>query len=90
MLNVVVEVVKGGLIKALTGRLAAREVNQEELLDSLCKRLSEKFFSNEEIFSVLVEWTQHKAELVVIRSVHRAQERIKKVAEEKFHKPGGF
>lgn len=40
MKNVIVEVVKGGRIRALIGRLAARAVTKDEVLENLGKRLS--------------------------------------------------
>lgn len=72
MKNVVVEVVKGGRIQALIGRLAARAVSQEDVLYSLDKRLSEKFLDKEEIMSVLVKRFQYRAENFITRSVNRA------------------
>lgn len=70
----VFNVVKGGRNQALIDRLVVRAVNQEDVLDSIGKRLSETFFDNDGIMSFLVERLQHNADIVVSRSVDRAHE----------------
>lgn len=64
--------------------LQGKEKN-EDVLDSLGKRLSYKFFDNEEIKSVLVKQLQQKAKIV-----DHDYERTKEVAEEKSHQTGGI
>lgn len=65
---------KGGRIRYLIGRLAAREVTQEKVLYSLGKRLSETFLDNYEITYLLVGLLHHKADIVVRISVYRTHE----------------
>lgn len=70
--NLVVEAVKDGRMQALIGRLSARAVTQEGVLEIIGKRLSETFFDSEEIMNVLGKRFKNKADIVVSCSVDRA------------------
>lgn len=58
--NVFLFVVKVGKIQAIIGRLAERALLPEYVLENIGKRLSESFFDNDEIITVLFERRQYK------------------------------
>lgn len=58
MNTVVIDVVNGGRMQDIIGRLAARAVTKEKVLESLKKRLSEQKLDNDEIMAVMVELLQ--------------------------------
>lgn len=69
-LNVVLVVVKWWIIQALIGRLAAREVNQEDVLDTIWKRISVTLFYINSIMNLLFEQLLQRSDIVVIISVN--------------------